>query len=62
MLARSSETGYSIRPYETAWKLTHFHPEGLTTESCFWRPAHKGFTCTNSPMDAGMPIGRTTRR
>ena len=34
--------GYLIRQFATAWKLTHFHLDGLTTEECLWRPAHKG--------------------
>ncbi len=34
--------GYLIRQFETAWKLTNTHVDGLTTEECLWRPAHKG--------------------
>jgi hypothetical protein len=30
------------RQFETAWKLTRFHLDGLTTEECLWRPASKG--------------------
>ena len=33
---------YLIRQFETAWKLTSFHLDGLTTEECLWRPARKG--------------------
>jgi hypothetical protein len=34
--------GYLIRQFETAWKLTDFHLDGLVTEECLWRPARKG--------------------
>src|SRR2546428_11317444 len=34
--------GYLIRQFETAWKLTTFHLDGLATEECLWRPAHAG--------------------
>lgn len=27
---------------DTAWKLTQYHFEGLTTEECLWRPAERG--------------------
>lgn len=30
------------RQLATAWKLTRFHLEGLTTEDCLWRPAKTG--------------------
>lgn len=33
---------YLIRQFETAWKLTSYHLEGLTTEECLWRPARQG--------------------
>ena len=33
---------YLTRQFETAWKLTSYHLEGLTTEECLWRPARKG--------------------
>lgn len=33
---------YLIRQLETAWKLTTFHLDDLTTEECLWRPAQKG--------------------
>lgn len=33
---------YLIRQFETAWKLTSYHLDGLTTEACLWRPAAKG--------------------
>lgn len=33
---------YLIRQFETAWKLTSFHLEGLTTRECLWRPASRG--------------------
>ncbi len=34
--------GTLIRQLETAWKLAALHLDGLTTEECLWRPAHKG--------------------
>jgi DinB superfamily len=34
--------GYLMRQFETAWKLTSFHLDGLTTDECLWRPAHAG--------------------
>ncbi len=34
--------GYLIRQFETAWKLTAYHLDGLTTAECLWRPAAKG--------------------
>jgi hypothetical protein len=34
--------GYLIRQFETAWKLTSIHLNGLVTEECLWRPAHEG--------------------
>lgn len=33
---------YLIRQFETAWKLTSFHLDGLATEECLWRPARTG--------------------
>jgi hypothetical protein len=33
---------YLIRQFETACKLINFHLDGLTTDECLWRPAHKG--------------------
>lgn len=33
---------YLIRQFDTAWKLTNFHLDGLATEECLWRPAHEG--------------------
>ena len=35
-------SGYLIRQFETAWKLTSYHLHGLTTEECLWRPAQNG--------------------
>ncbi len=33
---------YLMRQLETAWKLTTFHLDGLTTAECLWRPAREG--------------------
>lgn len=38
----SDATGSLIRQFETAWMLTSYHLESLTTEECLWRPAAKG--------------------
>lgn len=34
--------GYLIRQFETGWKLTSLHLDGLGTEECLWRPAAEG--------------------
>ena len=36
-----------LRQFDTAWKLMSYHLNGLTTDECFWRPAHKGPHVTN---------------
>ena len=33
---------YLIRQFDTAWRLTSFHLDGLTTEESLWRPAREG--------------------
>jgi hypothetical protein len=33
---------YLLRQLDTAWKLTQFHLDGLTTSECLWRPARAG--------------------
>ena len=33
---------YLARQFDTAWKLTEYHLNGLTTEECLWRPAPQG--------------------
>ena len=33
---------YLIRQFDTAWRLTSHHLEGLSTEACLWRPADEG--------------------
>ncbi|HWN07602.1 MAG TPA: DinB family protein [Steroidobacteraceae bacterium] len=38
--------GYLLRQLDTAWKLTRFHLDGLTTEECLWRPALRGLHVT----------------
>ncbi|MCL4868938.1 MAG: DinB family protein [Anaerolineae bacterium] len=40
---------YLIRQLETAWKLTLFHLDGLTTEECLWRPAQQGLYVHQHP-------------
>lgn len=34
--------GYLMRQFDTAWRLTSYHVDGLTTEECLWQPARKG--------------------
>jgi hypothetical protein len=34
--------GYLVRQLETAWALTRYHLDSLTTEECLWRPGAKG--------------------
>lgn len=38
----SEAAGYLLRQFETAWALTSYHLDGLTTEACLWRPASAG--------------------
>ncbi len=33
---------YLARQFETAWALTRYHLDGLTTDECLWRPAAAG--------------------
>lgn len=33
---------YLTQQLETAWSLTSYHLDGLTTEECLWRPAERG--------------------
>lgn len=33
---------YLIRQFDTVWKLTSYHLDGLSTEECLWRPARAG--------------------
>ena len=33
---------FLIRQFDTAWQLTSYHLEGLSTEECLWRPADAG--------------------
>jgi hypothetical protein len=40
---------YLIRQLETAWSLTSYHLDGLTTEECLWRPAHAGLHVHQRP-------------
>ena len=40
---------YLVRQFETAWKLTCFHLDGLTTEECLWRPARVGLHVHQAP-------------
>jgi len=34
--------GFPTRQFETAWKLTTFHLDDLSTEECLWRPSREG--------------------
>ena len=40
---------YLTRQFETAWKLTSFHLDGLTTAECLWRPARDGLHVHHDP-------------
>jgi hypothetical protein len=31
-----------LRQLQTAWQLTHYHLDTLSTEECLWRPAPSG--------------------
>jgi hypothetical protein len=42
LIMTNETTGYLLRQFNTAWKLTSFHLDGLSTEECLWRPAPKG--------------------
>lgn len=42
-------TRYLIRQFETAWKLTRYHLDGLGTEECLWRPAQRGLHVRQGP-------------
>lgn len=41
--------GLLIRQFETAWKLTTLHLDGLATEECLWRPARAGLHVRQFP-------------
>jgi hypothetical protein len=41
--------GYLSRQLETAWTLTRYHLDGLTTEECLWRPASRGLHVQQAP-------------
>jgi hypothetical protein len=57
---------YLIRQFETAWKLTSYHLDGLTTDECLWRPgragphvhrAPDGQWCADWPEHEGYDLG-----
>jgi len=39
------------RQFDTAWALTEYHLQGLTTEECLWRPASQGLHV--HPLEGG---------
>jgi hypothetical protein len=41
--------GLLMRQLDTAWKLTSYHLDGLSTEECLWRPAHAGLHVLRTP-------------
>jgi hypothetical protein len=41
--------GYLTRQFDTAWKLTSYHLDGLTTAECLWRPAREGLHVVQCP-------------
>lgn len=44
-----SACAYLIRQFDTAWALTGYHLDGLTTEECLWRPARVGLHVRQLP-------------
>jgi len=38
-----------LRQFDTAWKLTTYHLDGLTTDECLWRPARAGLHVHRMP-------------
>jgi DinB superfamily len=40
---------YLLGQFDTAWALTRYHLDGLTTEECLWRPAAKGLHVRQGP-------------
>ena len=40
---------YLLRQFDTAWALTSYHLDGLTTEECLWRPAQAGLHVRQDP-------------
>jgi hypothetical protein len=46
---------YLARQFETAWKLTTIHLNGLTTEECLWRPADEGLHVHQTPDGGWRP-------
>jgi hypothetical protein len=46
----SEETSdFLRRQFDTAWQLTAYHLEGLTTDECLWRPAARGLHVHHDP-------------
>lgn len=41
--------GYLMRQFETAWELTRYHLDGLSTDECLWRPATRGLHVQQLP-------------
>ncbi|WPB77133.1 DinB family protein [Archangium violaceum] len=40
---------YLLRQFDTAWALTWYHLEGVSTEECLWRPAQVGLHVRQEP-------------
>jgi hypothetical protein len=40
---------YLLGQFDTAWALTEYHLDGLSTEECLWRPAAKGLHVRQAP-------------
>jgi hypothetical protein len=47
--------GYLSRQFDTAWKLTSLHLDGLTTEECLWRPAAEGLHLSQASEGRWIP-------
>ena len=63
---RDDARRYLFRQFETAWKLTSYHLDGLTTDACLWRPApvglhvyqgHDGYWHAEWPEHEGYDLG-----
>ncbi|HYO70149.1 MAG TPA: hypothetical protein VEU33_29140 [Archangium sp.] len=52
---------YLLRQFDTAWALTQYHLEGLTTEECLWRPAQAGLHVRQEAEDEELRSAQRTR-
>jgi hypothetical protein len=45
----SAARDYLLGQFDTAWRLTDYHLETLTTDECLWRPASSGLHVHRQP-------------